>query len=162
MPNNPLEKKCCEKCEFMECDTCRVKPGSPYLCNGCLHNRDLIQKLCPNQTGSVYEKIKKQTDEFVATWGKETERVLDEEPRPTPEWEKEFKNSDIWERINADGTMSFYPEKLKSFINSLLSSEREKVRGMVWKIIKKWNNDGQSFTKDVLADLKELMGNLTQ
>ena len=25
--------------EFMECDTCRKKPGSPTLCEGCLHNR---------------------------------------------------------------------------------------------------------------------------
>lgn len=33
--------------EFMECDTCRAKPGSPYLCRGCLHNRTLINKLTP-------------------------------------------------------------------------------------------------------------------
>lgn len=25
-----------------ECDTCRVKPGSPILCQGCLNNRDSI------------------------------------------------------------------------------------------------------------------------
>lgn len=31
--------------EFMECDTCRAKPGSPYLCQGCLHNRALIDRL---------------------------------------------------------------------------------------------------------------------
>lgn len=31
--------------EFMECDTCRAKPGSPILCSGCLHNRDAIKKL---------------------------------------------------------------------------------------------------------------------
>lgn len=31
--------------EFMECDTCRAKAGSPILCKGCLHNRDVIQKL---------------------------------------------------------------------------------------------------------------------
>ncbi len=29
---------------FMECDTCRKKPGSPELCKGCLHNRELINK----------------------------------------------------------------------------------------------------------------------
>ena len=28
--------------EFMECDTCRAKAGSPQLCFGCLHNRHLI------------------------------------------------------------------------------------------------------------------------
>ena len=31
--------------EFLECDTCRAKPGSPDLCKGCLHNRALIEKL---------------------------------------------------------------------------------------------------------------------
>lgn len=31
--------------EFMECDTCRAKPGSPPLCAGCLHNRQAIDKL---------------------------------------------------------------------------------------------------------------------
>lgn len=27
---------------FMECDTCRAKPGTPPLCAGCLHNRSVI------------------------------------------------------------------------------------------------------------------------
>lgn len=31
--------------EFMECDSCRKKPGSPYLCEGCLHNRNAIYEL---------------------------------------------------------------------------------------------------------------------
>lgn len=30
--------------KFMECDSCRAKAGSPHLCKGCLHNRDLIQR----------------------------------------------------------------------------------------------------------------------
>lgn len=29
---------------FMECDGCRVRPGSPLLCAGCAHNRELIAK----------------------------------------------------------------------------------------------------------------------
>jgi len=29
----------------MECDTCRAKPGSPTLCLGCLHNRNVIEQL---------------------------------------------------------------------------------------------------------------------
>lgn len=37
---NPHDPK-----KFMECDTCRAKPGSPELCKGCLHNRKLINKL---------------------------------------------------------------------------------------------------------------------
>jgi len=31
--------------KFLECDTCRVKLGSPTLCKGCLHNRALIGRL---------------------------------------------------------------------------------------------------------------------
>lgn len=31
--------------EFIECDTCRVKPGSPVLCSGCLANRRTISGL---------------------------------------------------------------------------------------------------------------------
>ena len=29
--------------KFIECDTCRAKPGSPTLCRGCLHNREIIE-----------------------------------------------------------------------------------------------------------------------
>lgn len=29
---------------FRECDSCIVKAGSPTLCSGCLHNRELIGK----------------------------------------------------------------------------------------------------------------------
>lgn len=31
--------------EFVECDTCIKKPGSPYLCAGCLHNQAVIGRL---------------------------------------------------------------------------------------------------------------------
>lgn len=34
---------------FVECDTCRAKPGSPRLCSGCLHNRKLIADLVRGQ-----------------------------------------------------------------------------------------------------------------
>ena len=30
--------------EFVECDTCRAKPGTPVLCRGCLTNRDSFHK----------------------------------------------------------------------------------------------------------------------
>jgi hypothetical protein len=30
---------------FVECDSCRAKPGSPTLCVGCRHNRWLFNKL---------------------------------------------------------------------------------------------------------------------
>lgn len=28
--------------KFRECDACKVKPGTPALCTGCLHNRSQI------------------------------------------------------------------------------------------------------------------------
>ena len=31
--------------DFIECNTCRAKPGNRSLCAGCVHNRDLIGKL---------------------------------------------------------------------------------------------------------------------
>ncbi len=31
--------------KFMECATCRAKPGTPLLCESCLNNRDAISKL---------------------------------------------------------------------------------------------------------------------
>lgn len=31
--------------KFIECDSCRAKPGTPTLCSGCLHNRRVINSL---------------------------------------------------------------------------------------------------------------------
>ena len=31
--------------EFYECEACRAKPGSPTLCESCLHNRAVIGRL---------------------------------------------------------------------------------------------------------------------
>ena len=33
------------KADFMECDACRAKPGTPDLCSGCLYNRELVRNL---------------------------------------------------------------------------------------------------------------------
>ena len=33
------------RAEFVECDTCARKPGSPPLCAGCLANRNTIEDL---------------------------------------------------------------------------------------------------------------------
>lgn len=30
---------------FVECSTCATKPGSPILCDACLHNRQVIETL---------------------------------------------------------------------------------------------------------------------
>ena len=43
-----------EPVEFMECDTCRAKPGTPPLCRGCLHNRKIIKSL--NKPAGAGEK----------------------------------------------------------------------------------------------------------
>lgn len=34
---------------FMECDVCRAKTGAPILCDGCFHNRTLINNLLAAQ-----------------------------------------------------------------------------------------------------------------
>ena len=39
--------------EFKECASCRAKPGSPTLCESCLHNRttiNVLNDLVENQT----------------------------------------------------------------------------------------------------------------
>lgn len=33
------------KIDFMECSICDAKPGSPLLCNSCLNNRFMIDKM---------------------------------------------------------------------------------------------------------------------
>jgi hypothetical protein len=43
--------------QFIECDTCKAKPGSPTLCAGCINNRRLIAHLqresqCPSMDAS--------------------------------------------------------------------------------------------------------------
>jgi uncharacterized membrane protein SirB2 len=34
-----------EKPKFMECVSCAAKPGSPTLCESCIHNRAAIEQL---------------------------------------------------------------------------------------------------------------------
>lgn len=47
---------------FMECDTCRAKPGTPLLCCGCLTNRTLIAK----QSDEI-EELKAERDQLHRT-----------------------------------------------------------------------------------------------
>lgn len=48
---------------FMECDNCRVKPGSPILCDSCYHNRRLIDDL--QRRLSEIEKLTTQAIELI-------------------------------------------------------------------------------------------------
>lgn len=46
--------------DFYECEKCAAKPGSPALCESCLHNRNLIHRLQqrkPNVKLIVYTQI---------------------------------------------------------------------------------------------------------
>jgi hypothetical protein len=43
---------------FMECDTCRAKSGSPTLCAGCLHNREVIEGYRRRYKPETQERIK--------------------------------------------------------------------------------------------------------
>ena len=42
---------------FVECDTCKTKPGSPILCAGCLYNRQIISN-AGDYINYLLEKIK--------------------------------------------------------------------------------------------------------
>lgn len=46
--------------KFVECDTCRAKPGTPTLCNGCINNRLTIM-----QAEEEYAKLQKTYEEIV-------------------------------------------------------------------------------------------------
>lgn len=49
--------------EFVECDSCRSKPGSPQLCGGCRHNRAVIssfQRLTPAPVAEAWLKYDKE------------------------------------------------------------------------------------------------------
>jgi len=53
---------------FIECDSCAVKPGSPYLCKACLSNRDQIfalhaeNKILKNQNQNLRSYVQDMAD----------------------------------------------------------------------------------------------------
>ena len=58
--------------DFVACDTCRAKPGSPALCLGCLHNRTvigLLQKNAQRRSGAP-DRRSKHERRFEATAGR--------------------------------------------------------------------------------------------
>ena len=76
------------KMTFMECDTCRPKPGSPILCRGCLHNRDVIE--------GIIKKIKRAKAE-------ERERIIQE----IVEYAEPYDNSKWLNSIDAKKLINF-------------------------------------------------------
>ena len=46
---------------FQECDTCAAKPGTPPLCQGCLRNRQVIERLLTEITklrrSALYNRV---------------------------------------------------------------------------------------------------------
>lgn len=57
---------------FQECDTCRAKPGSPYLCEGCLNNRTLIDRFQQNPIELFCDKL----DEWAGCIALSSGRIL--------------------------------------------------------------------------------------
>lgn len=57
---------------FKECAACAAKPGSPTLCEACIHNRDLISSMGPGIKG-LNKTVKEQRE----TIGKLTKQLAD-------------------------------------------------------------------------------------
>lgn len=68
---------------FIECDTCRAKPGTPILCVGCLANRATIAKLL-----TVIEETREALTGIVCTVQPDAGVVLLSQEGPThlEEW----------------------------------------------------------------------------
>lgn len=77
---------------FKECDTCATKPGTPTLCSGCIHNRDVITRIEPfvvSEREIAIDRViafiestrRKKADDLgeLAIWHKDTwKRTLEE------------------------------------------------------------------------------------
>ncbi len=103
--------------KFMECDACRVKPGTPELCASCLHNRSLIEA---TQSPTTKDFITKNFGRAIKKLGES----------PTSSWEEEF--SKRFAMACAQITPEFEVD-IKGFI----ATERTKA---VEEVLKKVNN----------------------
>lgn len=72
--------------EFTECDSCRQKPGTPVLCDGCLANRVLIAELqkdaaryrwLRDNDGSESVAIENASGEVRYVFGEELDAAID-------------------------------------------------------------------------------------
>ena len=101
--------------EFMECDTCRAKPGSPVLCVGCLHNRVAIgrlQELCQGDTHKT-EPYQPRVGDRVALEGEVVE--IEEERR-------------LIVKLQPDaGEIYVYPKQVANGVLKLLSRKTRKL-----------------------------------
>lgn len=75
--------------EFIECDTCAAKSGSPQLCKGCLNNRTAIGRLveCEVLLATIlkeqrFKRFLKKLDDlvFITTEDSETGKVVEHNP----------------------------------------------------------------------------------
>jgi len=51
--------------QFVECDTCNAKPGSPQLCVGCLQNRKTIEILRKKSYYDDWQESKRQLEKLL-------------------------------------------------------------------------------------------------
>lgn len=71
MTHPPIQPKS-EEITFMECDTCRAKPGMPTLCSGCLHNRAIISNI--QQVNRLFDNLSKTNEKSIPFIPREEEK----------------------------------------------------------------------------------------
>ena len=72
-----------KKFEFVECDTCRKNPGCPMLCDGCLHNRTVIEELNVYRFITERQRANCCNQAFYEGWQAHKEKPLGD---PVREW----------------------------------------------------------------------------
>lgn len=77
-----MQQRNFERFEFVECDACAAKPGSPSLCAGCLANRHVVSNLREalretlDRWASYYEDQRCSGDELLDAREQELRRLL--------------------------------------------------------------------------------------
>lgn len=54
--------------KFWECDLCAAKPGTPSLCEACLHNRELIVWLNEQRDRNIAKERTRRTRVKIAAY----------------------------------------------------------------------------------------------
>lgn len=105
----PVTNEAARASEFMECETCNAKPGTPLLCCGCLHNRSLIAR----QSDEI-EELKAERDQLHKT-------------RESLEWEVKRFEDGITASINAK-ISKVHPEEIKAARDRLKHSRLQQAK----------------------------------